>query len=114
MKKFLEALDVKLKEIRNRAKLFGGFSIIFAGDFRQLESVRSTEFDLRDNCNINAIIILDNVQCFKEDPEYGETLKRMWNGDLPTDIVGRLVMYRTKVLMYRTMVLLACLTKVRR
>ncbi len=29
-------------------------------------------------------------------------------------VVSRLVMYHTKVLMYRTMVLLACLTKVRR
>jgi hypothetical protein len=34
-----------------------------------------------DTC-IDAIIILDNVQCFKEDPEYREMLKRMWNGDL--------------------------------
>ncbi len=69
----LEALDVKLKEIGNRAKPFGGLSIIFAGDFCQLEPVGSTEFELMfsslsskhwDNC-INAIIILDNVNCFK-------------------------------------------------
>jgi hypothetical protein len=32
--KILEALDVKLKEIGNRAIPFGAFSIIFAGDFR--------------------------------------------------------------------------------
>jgi hypothetical protein len=37
-----------------------------------------------DNC-INAIILLDNVHCFNEDPEYGEMLKRMWNGDLATE-----------------------------
>jgi hypothetical protein len=36
-----------------------------------------------DNC-INAIIILDNVHCLKEEPEYGEMLKKMWNGDLST------------------------------
>jgi hypothetical protein len=70
--KILEALDVKLKKIRNRAKPFGGFSIIFAGDFRQLEPVGLMEF-----------------------------------------VVGCLDMYRTKVLMYRMMVLMACLTKVR-
>jgi hypothetical protein len=89
----LEALDVKLKEIGNRAKPFGGISIIFAGDFHQYEPVGSMEFDLMfsslsckhwDNC-INAIIILDNVHCFKEDPEYGESLKRMWKGDLSTE-----------------------------
>jgi hypothetical protein len=44
--KILEALDVKLKENGNRAKPFFGFSIIFAGDFRQLEPAGSTEFDL--------------------------------------------------------------------
>jgi hypothetical protein len=37
-----------------------------------------------DNC-IDAIIILDNVHRFKEDPEYGEMLKIMWNGDLSTE-----------------------------
>jgi hypothetical protein len=37
-----------------------------------------------DNC-INAIIILEKVHCLKEDPEYGEMLKRMWNGDLSTE-----------------------------
>jgi hypothetical protein len=77
--KILEALDVKLKEIGNRAKPFGKFSIIFAGDICQLEPVGSTEFDLMfsslsskhwDNC-INAIIVLDNFHHFKEDLEYG-------------------------------------------
>jgi hypothetical protein len=88
----LEALDVKLKEIGNMAKPVGGFSIIFAGDFCQLEPVGSIEFDLMfsnlsskhwDNC-INATITVDNVHRFKEDLEYGEMLKmkRMWNGDL--------------------------------
>ncbi len=28
------------------------------------------------------MIILDNEHCFKEDPEYGQMLKRMWSGDL--------------------------------
>ena len=28
------------------------------------------------------VIILDNNHWFKEDPEYGKMLKRMWNGDL--------------------------------
>jgi hypothetical protein len=95
--KILEALDVKLKEIGNRAKPFGGFSIIIAGDFCQLEHVGSTEFDVMfsslsskhwDNC-INAINILDNVHRFKEDPD-GEMLKRIWNGDLSTEDCKRI------------------------
>jgi hypothetical protein len=28
------------------------------------------------------VIILDNEHQFKEDPEYGQMLKRMWSGDL--------------------------------
>jgi hypothetical protein len=31
---------------------------------------------------INAIIILDNDHQFKQDPEYGCMLKKMWEGDL--------------------------------
>ncbi len=108
--KILEALDVKLKEIGNRAKPFGGFSIIFAGDFCQLESVGSTEFDLMfsslssnqwDNC-INAVIILDNVHCFKKDPEYGEMLKRMWNGNLSTEDRKRI---NTRVIWHNSLLL---------
>jgi hypothetical protein len=34
-----------------------------------------------ENC-INGVIILDNKHCFKEDPEYGQMLKKMWSGDL--------------------------------
>jgi hypothetical protein len=31
------------------------------------------------------VIILDNEHRFKEDPEYGQMLKRMWSGDLSKD-----------------------------
>ena len=71
----LLTLDRKLKEIKNRSLLFGGFSIIFAGDFRQLEPIGAKDTELLfsslssnhwDNC-INAVIILDNEHRFKED-----------------------------------------------
>ncbi len=85
-----QTLDTKLKDIENRTHAFGGFSIIFAGDFRQLEPVgsndkvhlfSSTSTGHWDNC-INAVIILDNDHRFNEDPEHGQMLKRMWNGEL--------------------------------
>ena len=72
--KNLGILDVKLKEIGNRAKPFGGLTIIFAGDFHQLESVGSSDLDLWfssfsskhwDNC-INAIIILPTTTTLKK------------------------------------------------
>jgi hypothetical protein len=49
-----------------------------------------------DNC-INAIIILGNDHHFKEDPEYGLMLKRMWNGDLSTEDCKKIV---TRVIGY--------------
>ena len=61
-------LDRRLKECRNRNKAFGGYSIIFAGDFRQLKPSRATPSNLlfsRDcsghweNC-LNTIVILEN------------------------------------------------------
>ncbi len=85
----LKTLDRKLKEIRNLSQPFGGFTIIFAKDFRQLEPVgaKDTEFLFSslssqhwENC-INAVIILNNEHCFKEDLEYGQMLKKMWSGD---------------------------------
>ena len=89
----LKKLDKKLKQIGNAARVFGGFSIIFSGDFRQLEPVCSNDSELLfsslssglwDN-SINVVIILDNDHRFKEDPEYGKMLKRMWNGDLTSE-----------------------------
>jgi hypothetical protein len=91
----LMTLDRKLKEIKNRSLPFDGFLIIFAGDFRQLEPIGAKDTELLfsslslssqhwDNC-INAVIILDNEHRLKEDPEYGQMLKRMWSGDLTKD-----------------------------
>jgi hypothetical protein len=86
----LKTLDKKLNQIGNGSHAFGGFSIIFSGDFCQLEPVCSNNSELLfsslssrhwDN-NINVVIILDIDHCFKEDPKYGQMLKRMWNGDL--------------------------------
>ena len=89
----LKTLDRKLQELKDRTKPFGGFTIIFAGDFRQLEPVGANDTELLfsslssqhwENC-INAVIISDNDHRFKEDPEYGQMLKRMWSGDLTKD-----------------------------
>ncbi len=98
-------LDKRLKECRDKTIIFGGISIIFAGDFRQLEPSGSTDKDLLfsklssgifEN-NLNAVIFLDNAHRFKEDPEYGAMLKRMWFDDLSkkdrerlnTRVIGR-------------------------
>ena len=88
--KHIVTLDTKLKLIGDRNKPFGGFSIVFAGDFRQLPPVGATELELIYSSKsnqyweicINVIIILDNAHRFKDDPLYGQMLKRFWDGDL--------------------------------
>ncbi len=83
-------LNRQITQVRNRTKSFGGFSIIFAGDFHQLKPICSKESELlfsskssqEWDSNINAIIFLDNKHRFKEDVEYGKMLKRMWEGIL--------------------------------
>jgi hypothetical protein len=89
----LRRLNNKLMKIGIRSRSFGEFSIIFAGDFCQLEPICLQESDLMFSNsssmfwqnNINAIIILDKDHCFKKDPEYGKMLKRMWESDLTTE-----------------------------
>ena len=89
----LQMLNKKLTNIGQTNKSFGGFTIIFIGDFRQMEPICSKETDLMFSTlssmewrqKINAIIILDNDHRFKEDPEYGRMLKRMWEGDLDVE-----------------------------
>jgi hypothetical protein len=79
--------------------------IIFAEDFRQLEPIGVNETELLfsslssqhwENC-INAVIILDNDLQFKEDPKYGQMLKRMWSGDLSKEDCKRI---NTRVIGY--------------
>jgi hypothetical protein len=95
----------QLTQVGNRTNSFRGFSTIFAGDFHPLEPICLTESELlfssksgqELDSNINAIIILDNKHCFKEDVEYGKMLKRMWEGDLSLEVKQRI---NTRVIGY--------------
>ena len=87
-------LDRRLKQCSgDRLKPFGGYSIIFAGDFRQLEPSGAKPHQLlfsRESSHVwcdllNAVVILESDHRFKEDPEYGKLLQRMWAGELSMD-----------------------------
>ena len=86
----LQILDQRMKELGDRTKPYGGYSIVFSGNFRQLEPTKTPSnkllfsrhsSQLWDN-SINSIIILDNEHRFREDPQYGIMLKNMWQKDL--------------------------------
>jgi hypothetical protein len=78
----LMTLNNRLMDIGNRPTSFGGLSIIFVGDFCQLEPVCLKESELMFSSVssmfwkkiINEIIILDNDHHFKEDQEYRKML----------------------------------------
>ena len=84
----LENLDAKLRRIRSRKDvIFGGMSIVFAGDFHQLQPVKVKPKDFlysyRNNSlwdMLNSAIILENNHRFK-DKEFGEILRRMRMGE---------------------------------
>ena len=73
-----DRLDTRLREIGRRDCLFGGFSVIFAGNFCQFEPMRSTSEQLLFSLNpcvsqfeqiVNTTIILNNKDRYKNDPE---------------------------------------------
>ena len=82
-------LDLRLRPYRNRNKIYGGFSIIVCGNFRQLQIIgdRRELLYSRDSqrifeSSLNGMIILNNNHRFKDDPEYGQLLKNFCKGDL--------------------------------
>ena len=87
--KIMKKLNTQLQICRGeRNKPYGGLSIIFAGDFRQLEpnegednllfQKEATDWESM----LNVIIMLQSQHRFKSDPRYGRLLRRMWRGDL--------------------------------
>lgn len=86
----MRRLDENLQIIGDSTKPFGGFSIIFSGDFRQLEPPGAKPNELlfsRDASidweeKLNAVVILENKHRFKDDPRYGRVLKKMWEDDI--------------------------------
>ena len=79
----LKKLDQRLKEMRDRAKPFGGVLIVFAGDFRQLKPSASLDYNLLFSRllsnlwidSIDVIVIFNNEHRYKDDPRYGRIMK---------------------------------------
>ena len=84
----LMQLDRKLKELGDRNKIFGGYSIIFGGDFRQLtkasrkQLMYSKESSQFFEHSLTGTIILQNEHRFKNDKVWGKILSDFWFGDL--------------------------------
>ena len=87
----LLSLNERLQQIKDdHSKPYGGMSIIFAGDFRQLLPGNATNktvlFSTANSRHfentLNVALILENEHRFKDCPEYGKLLKEFWYNDL--------------------------------
>ena len=92
-KKDLEKIHRVLRKLRQQLHLpYGGLSIIFSGDMRQLEPVGDKKPVYQENCPefkdwVNCFIELDGLHRFKDDKKWGELLFRFRDGNAtPEDI----------------------------
>jgi len=85
----MQKLDKQLKRLTGRTDCpYGGMSIVFSGDFHQLQPICSSDNILYSSSpgamtwenTINCAIFLDNCHRFKNDPTYGDILARMRMG----------------------------------
>lgn len=77
----LITLDKKLRRLRNRpAEMYGGLSIIYAGDFHQTPTMSGSALYSGHSehwqGSINCTISLEGTHRFEKDPEWGRMLKR--------------------------------------
>ena len=82
----LQKLDKNLRLLTgNRGDVYGGSNIIFVGDFSQLKTIGGDPvYQTRSALwygSINAAVFLEESHRFKEDPDWGEILKRIAKGD---------------------------------
>jgi PIF1-like helicase len=90
--KTLKSIDDKLRHYGRVGSHYGGFNIVFAGDFRQLEPIDKTNSIYRNASSpywsdaINSHVELKGQYRFMGDQEWGETLSRFHKGEpLPSD-----------------------------
>ena len=85
----LQNLDRKLRFLtQNVYELYGGVSIIFVGDFHQMNPVKGTPLYKVNNLQFNSInraVFLNRSHRFKEDPVFGNILRKFRNGDITED-----------------------------
>ena len=86
-------MDRNLKYVGDARKPFGGFSIVFGGDFQQLRPVKVDDKEIlwhpsssnHFENSLNCAIVLDGMHRFTNDKVYGDLLKRLCQNELTED-----------------------------
>lgn len=89
--KHLQLISKRLQGLFECTSPFGGLSVIFCGDFRQLEFESEDQLLYTTGSNLyfenllNAALILENKHRFRDDPLYGEIMSDMWSEGLTSE-----------------------------
>jgi hypothetical protein len=94
--KHLQLISKSLQQLFDCTSPFGGLSMIFCRDFRQLEFDSEDQLLYKTHSNmyfenlLNSALILENQRRFKDDPLYREIMSDMWPEGLTTDQINEI------------------------
>ena len=94
----LEKMMSNLQDLGDPHSPFGGYNIVFGGDFQQLKPLKISDSDLlwhpssgqKFQNNPNCAIVLEGTHRFRDDRWYGDMLKRICTGSLTQNDVDRI------------------------
>jgi hypothetical protein len=96
-KKEFTELDKKLRRLKQRPGLpYGGLSVVFAGDFRQLEPIGDGVRPVyTESCPeftewVNCYLELNGMHRFRSDPAWGALLRRFREGKVTKEDIARI------------------------
>ena len=85
--------DKQMRLLKKCTQLYGKCHIIFAGDFHQLQPIGGTALFAADTVQFGAInkaIFLNITWRYKDDPEFGDIMRRFRNGHVTEQDIDRL------------------------
>ena len=106
----LKSMDRNLKHIGDARKPFGGFNIVFGGDFQQLKPVQVNDKEIlwhpsssnHFENSLNCAIVLDGMHRFNDDKDYSNLTRRLCRNEMTEDDIKLL---NTRVIGHEGLVL---------
>ena len=94
----LNKLMENLQDLGDTHSPFGGYNIVFGGDFQQLKPIRVKDNDILWHPssggdferNLNCAIVLEGTHRFRDDQWYGNMLKRICTGQITQEDIDKI------------------------